>query len=267
MGLDLVASSVPGSDKQFPRTYVSRVHPGRATPTVVSLLAERIRDVLGDGLVAMYLGGSFSMDDFVDGSSDYDVLVVIRDPLGSREVAALVDLHERLLAEDRAASRLEGDYAPRGWLVPEGTREPVHWFRRGRLQPQPRFMLSADNIANMRQHAIVVTGPAPAEVLPAVHPDQVRAAVRSMLEAVKECSTERQAADEILSLLRSLRALETGAPTTKSDGLRWGHAHLDERWPLILDRVEAIRRGAHVETHDTTLRRAIESLRGLLLPA
>lgn len=207
------------------------------------------------------------MGDFVDGSSDYDVLVVIRDPLGSRDVAALVELHERLLVEDQAASRLEGDYAPRGRLVPEGTREPAYWFRRGRLQPQPRFMLSADNIANMRQQAIVVTGPAPADVLPVVDPDQVRAAVRSMLETVKECPTERKAADEILSLLRSMRALETGAPTTKSDGLRWGMAHLDERWQPVLDRAEAIQRGAHVETHDTTLRRAIESLRDLLRSA
>lgn len=243
------------------------MYPGQAPPAVVSVLAERIRDVLGDGLVAIYLGGSFSMGDFVDRSSDYDVLVVVRDPLRSREVAALADMHERLLADDPAATRLEGDYAPRGWLVPEGTREPVHWFRRGRLQPRPDLMLSADNIANMRQHAIIVTGPPPAEVLPAVHPDQVRAAVRSMLEDVKECSTERQAADEILSLLRSLRALETGAPTTKSDGLHWGRTHLDERWHPILDRVDAIRRGAHDETDDdTTLRRAITSLRGLLLP-
>src|SRR5439155_18258386 len=110
-------------------------------------------------------------------------------------------------------------------LRPVGTSHPVPFFRQGRLQPEPESMLSADNIANMRQDGIV--GPAPASVLPKVGVEQIREAVRQMLREIPECASEQEAASEVLDLVRSYRALETGAPATKSDGLRWGLLRLD----------------------------------------
>ena len=94
-------------------------------------------------------------------------------------------------------------------------------------------MLSADNIANMREQGIVLFGEPPTKVLPRVSVEDVRAAVREMLADQDASATERQAADEIVSLLRSMRALETGGPTTKSDGIRWG------RW--FSERSESLR--------------------------
>jgi len=234
---------------------------------VISAFAERLRETLGECLVGMYLGGSFSMGDFVEGVSDYDVLVLVADPLQAADLTALATMHEQLLRDHRDAERLEGDYVAREWLTPEGTREAVPWFRRGRLQEQPAFMLSADNIANFRSDGIVVLGSRAADVLPAVHPDQVRAAVRVMLGNTKVCATEGKAADEILALLRSMRALETGAPTTKTDGLRWGFAHLDVSWHPVLHRADAVRQGTTVGADDDTLRRGIDALRTLLLPS
>jgi hypothetical protein len=217
-------------------------------PVVVMAFAQSLRESLGDRLIGVYLGGSFSMGDFVENVSDYDLLVVVAEPLLPPTLVALSALHDRLLATYPDAVRLEGDYVPRAWLTPEGTRAAVPWFRAGRLQPQPAFMLSADNVANMGAAAIV------------------RDAVRAMLEDIDACETEAQAADEILALLRSMRALEAGAPVTKSDGVTWALAHLDKLWHPLVKRADAARRGSTPGSGDDTLRRGLDRLRALLLP-
>ena len=134
----------------------------------------------------------------------------------------------------------------------------------GRLQPEPESMLSADNIANMRQDGISVVGPAPASVLPEVTAEQIREAVRQMLREIPECPTELKAASEILDLVRSYRALETGAPATKSEGLRWGLVRLNAVLHPVLQRADAVRRGASVASDDRTLRDGIEEVRAAL---
>lgn len=235
-------------------------------PVVVMALAQSLEEFLGNRLIGVYLGGSFSMGDVIENVSDYDLLVVVAEPLLPRELAALSALHERLLATYPDAARLEGDYAPRAWLTPAGTRAAVPWFRAGRLQPQPAFMLSADNVANMGTAAIVVAGLPASEVMPHVTPDQVRDAVRAMLEDIDACENEEQAADEILALLRSMRALETGAPATKSDGVKWALAHLDKLWHPLVKRADSVRRGSTPGSGDDTLRRGLDRLRALLVP-
>jgi len=245
--------------------YVVSMPNGERLPVVVTAFAQSLRASLRDRLIGVYLGGSFSMGDFVENVSDYDLLVVVADRLLPPELAALSALHERVLATYPDAVHLEGDYAPRTWLTPEGTREAVPWFRGGQLPPPPAFMLSADNIATMGT-ALVVAGLPASDVMPHVTPEHVRDAVRAMLGDVDACETEAQAADEILALLRSMRALETGAPATKSDGVEWALAHLDKLWHPIIKRADAVRRGSAPESNEDTLRRGLDGLRELLLP-
>jgi len=234
-------------------------------PAVVSTFADELRRLLGDRLIGVYLGGSFSAGDFVEGSSDYDLLVLVATPLSPDDLAALSALHGRIMRAYPDAQLLEGDYVPLDWLIPEGTREPTPWFHGGRLQPNPEFMLSADNIADLRTDSIVLTGPPAEDVLPRVTPMQVRAAVREMLADLETPTNEAEAADEILDLLRSMRALETGAPATKSAGVQWGLTHLDPQWHLLVEQADATRRKAAVLTGEDTLRRGLERLRRLLL--
>ena len=230
-------------------------------PDVVDALAAALRAILGDRLVAVYLGGSFSMGDFVDGVSDYDVLVVTAAPLSSAELDAIRARLEKLRAEHPDADRLEGDLAPRDWLRPEGTTRPVPFFVDGRLQPKPELMLSADNIANIRQDGIVVFGPPPGDVLPAVSSDQVRAAVREMLDDEDDCSTEQEAAAAAVDLVRGHHALRTGMPTTKSDGLRWASGVLGPSWQPLLQQADAARRGGLVAADGRIFRDGVAQLR------
>ncbi len=235
-----------------------------ARPPVVVAFAERIQDLLGDRLVAIYLGGSWSMGDFVEGASDFDLLVVVADELSATDLASVASLHEALLAERPDAARLDGDYVPRDWLESTGTSRPVPFFRHGRLQPRPEMMLSADNIANVRRDGVRILGPRPAELLPEVTEDEVRAAVRAMIADEPQVATEREAAEEILNLVRSLFAIETGHPATKSDGARWALEHLDARWHAFVLRADDIRRGAPVDENTHDMRRALADMRAAL---
>jgi hypothetical protein len=231
-------------------------------PNVVLALTQGLITTFGQRLIGVYLGGSFSMGDFVAASSDYDILIVIDDDLTLGDLSTLGKLHERLMRDDLEAARLEGDYVPRRVLVPEGTSEPVPSIRHGRFEPNTaEIMLSADNIANMCSQGIAVYGPPASEVLPMVSPSDVRAAVQGMLlDGIDECSTEAEAAFELLNLVRSLCALETGQPTTKSEGVSWALGHLEPRWHHAIRGADAIRRGAEAEDAERTLRDALTEL-------
>jgi predicted nucleotidyltransferase len=78
-------------------------------PPVVTVLADRLHELLGERLVGVYLGGSLVMGDFIAGSSDYDLLVVVSGDVSSADLSRLVALHERLVDELPNAIRLEGD--------------------------------------------------------------------------------------------------------------------------------------------------------------
>lgn len=238
-----------------------------AVPPVVVAFADRLHDLLGERLLAVIVGGSWSMGDFVDGQSDLDLLVVISDELSPGDLAQLATLHKTLLAERPESRQLEGDYVPRAWLISTGSTRAAPFFRHGRLQPRPEMMLSADNIANMRLDGIAVYGPRPAALLPEVTAQEVRDAVRAMVRDEPAAASERAAAQEIVDLVRSLCAIETGSPTTKSDGVRWALEHVSPRWhPLVL-RADEIRRGSPANEDARTLRRALADMRAELFQA
>ena len=68
-------------------------------------LASRCSDALGDALVSVILHGSLTLDDFVPGRSDVDLLVVVEEPLSDEQFAALRDAVNRLCPE--ASSRVD----------------------------------------------------------------------------------------------------------------------------------------------------------------
>lgn len=236
--------------------------PAEVIPAVVWELADGLRRVLGEQLLGIYLGGSWSMGDFVPSSSDDDVLVVVAAAFTGDQLAALARLHRRLRRMNPDAVRLEGDYAPRPMLIPSGTTAPVPGFRRGVFIPSSsEIMLSADNLANFRKDGRTVLGPPPKQLLPEVSPDDVRAAVRAMLAEIPVVvATEAEAANAILNLLRSWCALESGEPTSKSQGAAWALARLDPRWHPAIHRALAARRGEPIPTASRLLREFLLAL-------
>jgi hypothetical protein len=239
--------------------------PIRAT---MQALANGILEVLGRRVLGVYLGGSASLGEFNPASSDVDFLVVTDGPLMQRDHAALAALHDRLRQETPLGSRLEGDYAPRELLTPSGTVAPVPEVRDGHFNPDVSWiMLSSDNLVNMQEHGISFHGPAPRTILPFVTPDDVRAAVREMLdEGPEPTETPAQAASEVLGLVRSLCSLETGRPTTKDAGAAWALERLDGQWHPIVRAALALRNGQGTATDNELVKRALPALYRALWP-
>jgi hypothetical protein len=231
------------------------MHGTLSEPIQATMLAltERVRDALGNRVIGVYLGGSASMGDFSESASDLDFLVVTDGALTSHELDMLSEMHDRLRCDTPLGDRLEGDYAPRELLVPEGTLAPVPECRDGRLHRDVQeIMLSADNLYNMQEHGIRFFGPEPRDVLPQVTPDDVRAAVREMLdEGPEPGEMPAQAASDVLDLVRSLCALEAGLPCTKVAGARWALDHLDARWHPVVRAALAVRDAQATSADDT----------------
>lgn len=79
----------------------------------VGLFYASMRAVLGDQLLALYLGGSLALGDFDPQTSDIDFAVVARDELLPDVVASLGQMHGRLWATgDKWAQKLDGSYVP-----------------------------------------------------------------------------------------------------------------------------------------------------------
>lgn len=234
--------------------------------TLMNSLAAGLSRILGQRLVGVYLGGSLSLGDYCEAASDLDFLVVTRGPLSPEDLLALETLHRELLATQPAARRLEGDYAPQECIVPEGTTIPVPGCRRGVFLPdEDEIMLSADNVYNLRENGITFAGPPPTQVLPPVSPDQVRAAVREMLAGGSECPDRpEEQADDLLGLFRSLCALETGRPTTKSQGAEWVRSRVDPQWLPVIDAALEVRRTGSAAGWTEDIRRSAAALDRLL---
>lgn len=206
-------------------------------------LARGLQAILGDRLVALYLGGSLVHGDFCEATSDLDFLVVTHGGLSPEDGLAVAQLHNEIRVIFPLAARLEGDYVPLDLLIPEGTAAPVPGCESGRFLPRVgEVMLSADNIYNLREQGITFFGPHPSEVLPAVSADQVRSAVRSMLaDGPGACVSPEETAQELLNLLRSASAIESGLPTSKSTGAAWAMAKLDDCWWPAVEAALALR--------------------------
>lgn len=230
--------------------------------STMQALTDGLRKILGGQLLGVYLGGSAAMGDFCDASSDLDFLVVTDGPLSIEDALAVQLLHKDLLRRHPYAVRLEGDYAPRQVLVPEGTSEPVPGCERGKFLPRVgEIVLSADNIANMRECGIPFFGPEPGDLLPAVSPDQVRAAVRMMLtQGIAPCDTAAEAAATMLGVLRSACALEEGRPATKSEGAAWGLLNLEAQWHAAVAAAVAVRNGQEVPGDGDLVRSALPGI-------
>jgi hypothetical protein len=236
-------------------------------PADVAALLERLlsgaRDVLGERFVGLYLYGSLATGDFAPERSDVDFLIVTEYHLSDDVVAALGAMHARLIASgDPWAANLEGSYIPRAAMRrwdPADARHP-------HLAHDAPFQISehgADWVIQrhvLREHAVVMAGPAPRSFIDPVTPAQLRAAIARLL---REFWAERGSSDEFLrpreyqvfavqTMCRALHTLACGEISSKPVAARWAIANLPEPWPAVVGRALAWPHGDQADGLDET---------------
>ena len=208
-------------------------------PLAVTSLAARLTELswVSDLLVA----GSLATGDHIPGVSDLDLVAVVRGPVDRARRASLVDLHEDLDRGSAAGADLGCVYVDGSRLLETAAPHPT--WTHGRLVER---ILSGITRAELVRHGFAVFGRAPADVLPSMGDDQVRAAARAELCGYWAWAARRPfmwlnpvIADlGLTSMARGRHALRTGRLLTKTEAIEHARA---PAW--LVDQLRARRRG------------------------
>lgn len=230
---------------------------------VVTDFAARVRDLAG--LVGLYAGGSLATGDYRPGVSDLDLVVVLEEPPSRRQRRALTRLHRELVRSDATARGLHCAYLPlRGvedltarhwtWAFNELFRRPVSGIARAELLVDP----------------VVVLGPPPVTVLPAMGREAVAAAARGELAgywSATVCKPRLWLQDVyvdlgLLTLVRAEAAITEGRLVTKAEAL--GGLHRFGVEPDLVEQIRRRREGEEVTLTPAARRSRADRARALM---
>ena len=209
---------------------------------VLNVLLRHVKEILGNQFLGMYLYGSLASGDFNPETSDVDFLVVTTAYLSAEKSTELQAMHQRLWESDlKWAARLEGAYTPRDLIrCHDSNGAPCPTVNEGRYY---LARLGSDWIIQrhiVRESGKAVEGPDPKALIDPVSPEDIRSAVRGVLEEwwfpmLEDPSWLAGHGSEyhayaILTMCRALYALEHGTIISKPAAARWAQGELGEPW-------------------------------------
>lgn len=225
--------------------------PQPATPhaevnELLDSLTQRLREILGSQLVAAYLFGSATRGDF-DRESDVDVVVVTADSLTDDLFSELHAMHGQIARNDSwCATELEISYIPRKAMRRYAPPEVLHpRLDRGKNEILHIMSHDADWVVQrhlIREHGTVLLGPAPQTVIDPVSADEMREAMRELIEEwlaplienPPHVRTRGYQSFLVLSTCRILYTLRHGDVVSKRSAALWGEEALDSRWTRLI---------------------------------
>ena len=217
---------------------------------VLAELLDGVREILGSRFVGLYLDGSLAIGCFAPDRSDIDFLVVTDNDLPDEMVARLAAMHARLFTSSPWGAELEGSYIPRRALRRFDRADRQHpYIDRGssRLAVELHDVDWVVHRHVLREHGVAVVGPELRTLIDPVSPDDLRDAVRELLQGwwapAPGC---RQQLDNpfyrsyaVLTMCRMLYTLRHGIVVSKPVAAQWAETALDPRWAHLLDAARA----------------------------
>jgi Domain of unknown function (DUF4111)/Nucleotidyltransferase domain len=192
-------------------------------------LVRGLRDVLGEGLVGVYLHGSLALGCFNPALSDIDLLVVTKRRLTPSEREALAPL----LA---AGGRIEISFLPesslRRWRHP--TPYDLHFaWKGGRLLGPGEDHDLAAHVTVARHAGFALLGPPPVDVFPEVPWEDYEDSLRRDLETCGEHGGRIYA---VLSPARIWATLTDRVVHSKASGAAWALERAPQEFRPLLSR-------------------------------
>ena len=212
---------------------------------VLSALLTRVRDILEDHFVGMYLYGSLASGDFDPERSDIDFVVVTKGSLPDETVAQLQTMHDHLYAEGpKWAKKLEGAYIRQSDMRryhPSNTACPFLNEGKFYLASQGSDWVIQRHV--LREQGVIVAGPEIRPMIDPVHSDDLRRAVLAVLREWWAPILEDPAfirdgeyqAYAVLTMCRSLYTMEHGTISSKPLSARWAQQSLGEQRRLLIE--------------------------------
>jgi hypothetical protein len=201
-----------------------------------------VSETLGEGLVGLYLQGSFALGD-ADEHSDVDWIAVTDDELTPDQVSALQELHASFYARETPwAQHLEGSYFPKARIRLIEPSPAELWFL-----DNGSSHLELDTHCNtavvrwiVRERGVTLAGPDPKELIDPISGDDLRAyagwALDEWVDWAKSLTDMSRRAQNLLvvSFCRILQTLETGQVTSKREAGAWALESLPAEWSSLI---------------------------------
>jgi predicted nucleotidyltransferase len=244
----------------------------RLTPTpypdvneVLDLLLTKVKEILRNEFVGMYLYGSLSSGDFNPKTSDVDFVVTTAGSLAENKIAQLKSMHEDLWSSRlERAERLEGAYVPKELIRQHAASgSPCPTINEGRFYVA---RLGSDWIIQrhvVREYGVVLEGPGPKTLIDFVSADEIREAVRGILNEwwfpmLDDPGWLRRHESNyhgyaVISMCRALHALQHGIIVSKPAAVKWAKENLDTHWHGLIEQAVASQYGRHAEFFQETL--------------
>ena len=212
--------------------YLQEVQP------IVGLLLSKVKDILGDDFVGLYLHGSLALRDFAPNRSDIDFAVVVKEGVSDLQVDLLRRAHEEILLSGlKYADRLEGGYFPKSSLnnyVKNEAFYPTVLVGGGfEIDGYGRDWIIQEYV--IRENGIIIEGPDPKRLIKPIDEEDLRLATIGVLDdwwkpqvydhsRIQESEYQAYA---VLTMCRILYALQTGKVGSKSQAAAWASENLD----------------------------------------
>jgi hypothetical protein len=230
--------------------------------TVLFVLRDETRAILGERFTGLYLYGSLSSGDFNPHSSDIDFLVLTNGYLPNDLVAALETMHICLWASDlKWAAKLEGSYLPLACLRrynPEDGPYPCVNEGKFYLARHGSDWIIQRHI--LRESGLSIAGPELRPLIDPISSDDLRGAVRGILNEWWRPMLDDPAfirrrdyqAFTTLTMCRALHALRFGEVVSKPVAARWFQTQYPQ-WAGLIERALAWPDGEQADEFDETL--------------
>jgi len=234
---------------------------------VLCLLLSKVKVVLREDLVGLYLYGSLASGDFDPETSDVDFLVVTLGEVTDSQVLQLEAMHGEIMSSGlKWAAKLEGSYLSVPALRkynPNDIPRPCHNEGKFYLWCHARDWVIQRHI--LREHCVAVTGPNLKCLIDPVQPYELRQAVVGILEEwwapmlkdpTRITGSDYQAY-AVLTMCRALHALDSGKIVSKPAAARWLIQTAGSQWGELVEEALAWKPGICLSQID----RVIELIR------
>ena len=183
---------------------------------------------LGENLIGVYLYGSLATEDFVEGKSDVDLLMLLKERVDQDLLTSLIDLHERFnLEHQRWQERIDVAYVERGalWTFQSEPYEVIVSDGENLLTLVDAQQYYLIDWFKLQERGTVLLGPKVSEVMPSIPVDDFKQTVHDYMQSYSQFAADARRRGEqayaILTMCRSLYACKFAAHVSKKSGAVW----------------------------------------------
>jgi Aminoglycoside adenylyltransferase, C-terminal domain/Nucleotidyltransferase domain len=228
--------------------------------TILNDLLSRVKVILREQFLGMYLYGSLASGHFDYHSSDIDFLIVTHDELSDEGIIALQTMHKELGALDtKWAIQLEGSYIPRKALRrydPNNATHPHIDRGNSNLLVEKHDMDWLIQRYVLRRYGIVIESLSLQELIEPISKKQLQKAVlewvdfwcEPMIEDTTHLVHDGSRSYVIMTLCRILYTLAKGTVVSKTEATDWAQNNLDKRWSYLIKLAANNRNGTTLHT-------------------